>query len=345
MRIIKKSEVSRKEEIKIRTVSIILALITSGLFILILNHNPFEVFTGMADGALGNLHRLKSTIIKTIPLVITSLGISVAFKMKFWNIGGEGQILMGAYLATLVYRLMPDLSKPIMILVMLIASMVGGGLWALIPAFFRAKWRTNETIITLMMNYIALKWITYLQYSAWKDPGAMGFAKIASFSDNAILPKLFGIHIGWVIAAILLVIMYIFMNYSKLGYEIAVIGESESTANYAGINVPKTIITAVFISGALCGITGFVQATGVSGNLSVQLTAGVGFTAIITSWLSNLKVPVILVVSFLFAALVQGASYIQIAFGIPDAASTILQSLILFFVLGSEFFIRYKIKF
>lgn len=345
MRIIKKSEVSRKEEIKIRALSIILALITSGLFILILNHNPFEVFSGMADGALGNSHRLKSTIIKTIPLIITSLGISVAFKMKFWNIGGEGQILMGAYLATLVYRLMPDLSRPIMILVMLIASMIGGGLWALIPAFFRAKWRTNETIITLMMNYIALKWITYLQYSAWKDPAAMGFAKIASFTDNAVLPKLFGIHIGWVVAAILLVIMYIFMNYSKLGYEIAVIGESESTANYAGINVPKTIVTAVFISGALCGITGFVQATGVSGNLSVQLTAGVGFTAIITSWLSNLKVPVILVVSFLFAALVQGASYIQIAFGIPDAASTILQSLILFFVLGSEFFIRYKIKF
>ena len=135
------------------------------------------------------------------------------------------------------------------------------------------------------------------------------------------------------------------MNYSKMGYEIAVLGESENTANYAGINVSKTIIMAVILSGALCGLTGFVQATGVSGNLNVQITAGVGFTAIITSWLSNLKVPLILVVSFLFAALVQGASFIQIAFGIPDAASTILQSLILFFVLGSEFFIRYKISF
>ncbi len=345
MRITKKPEVSRKEEIKIRALSILFALITSGLFILILSHNPFEVFAGMADGALGNPHRLKSTIIKAIPLVITSLGISVAFKMKFWNIGGEGQILMGAYLATVVYRIFPDLSRPLMLFLMIIAAMIGGGLWALIPAFFRAKWRTNETIITLMMNYIALKWITYLQYSAWKDPSAMGFAKIAPYGENAILPKLFGIHIGWVITIALILVMYFFMNYSKMGYEIAVLGESENTANYAGINVPKTIITAVFISGALCGITGFVQATGVSGNLSVQLTAGVGFTAIITSWLSNLKVPVILVVSFLFAALVQGASYIQIAFGIPDAASTILQSLILFFVLGSEFFIRYRISF
>ncbi len=345
MRIIKKSEVSRREELKIRFLSIVLALITSGIFILILNHNPLEVFTGMFDGALGNSNRLKSTIIKTIPLVITSLGISVAFKMKFWNIGGEGQILMGAYMATLTYRIFPDLSRPLMLFLMMLAAMVGGGLWALIPGFFRAKWRTNETIITLMMNYIALKWITYLQFSVWKDPAAKGFAKIASFKENALLPKIFGIHMGWLIALVLLVIMYFFMNYSKMGYEIAVLGESENTANYAGINVSKTIIMAVILSGALCGLTGFVQATGVSGNLNVQITAGVGFTAIITSWLSNLKVPLILVVSFLFAALVQGASFIQIAFGIPDAASTILQSLILFFVLGSEFFIRYKISF
>lgn len=345
MRIIKKSEVSRKEELKIRFLSIVLALITSGIFILLLNHNPFEVFSGMVDGALGNSNRLKSTIIKTIPLVITSLGISVAFKMKFWNIGGEGQILMGAYLATLTYRTFPDLSRPVMLFLMMLAAMLGGGLWALIPGFFRAKWRTNETIITLMMNYIALKWITYLQFSAWKDPAAKGFAKIASFNENALLPKIFGIHMGWLIALILLGLMYFFLNYSKMGYEIAVLGESENTANYAGINVSRTIILAVLLSGALCGLTGFVQATGVSGNLNVQITAGVGFTAIITSWLSNLKVPLILVVSFLFAALVQGASFIQIAFGIPDAASTVLQALILFFVLGSEFFVRYRISF
>ncbi len=171
-----------------------------------------------------------------------------------------------------------------------------------------------------------------------------GFAKIAPMQKMHYAQILrYSYWVGY--CSYVILVMYIFMNYSKMGYEIAVLGESENTANYAGINVPRTIITAVFISGALCGITGFVQATGVSGNLSVQLTAGVGFTAIITSWLSNLKVPVILVVSFLFAALVQGASYIQIAFGIPDAASTILQSLILFFVLGSEFFIRYNVSF
>ena len=345
MRIIKKSEVTTGEIIKIRALSIVLALVTSGLFILLLNSNPFEVFGGMIDGALGSPHRIKATIIKAIPLIITSLGITIAFRMKFWNIGGEGQILMGAYMATLIYRQLPDLSRPVMLLLMFLAAIIGGGLWALIPAFFKAKWRTNETIITLMMNYIALKWITYLQYSAWKDPGALGFPKIANFQTNGTLPSLLGVHVGWVIALVLLVVIYFFMNHSKKGYEIAVLGESENTALYAGINVPRTIITAVFISGALCGITGFIQATGVSGTLSVQLTSGVGFTAIITSWLSNLRVPVILVVSFLFAALVQGASFIQVAFGIPDAASTILQSLILFFVLGSEFFIRYRFTF
>ncbi len=345
MRIIKKPEVGTKDIIRIRTISILCALVTSGLFILILNNNPFEVFAGMVDGAFGTPHRIRSTLIKAIPLVITSLGISIAFRMKFWNIGGEGQILMGAYAATLFYRQFPDLGRPVMLMAMFVAAMIGGGLWALIPAFFRAKWRTNETIVTLMMNYVALIWITYLQYSAWKDPAAMGFPKIEPYGLNAQLPRLLGIHIGWVIALGLIVIMYFFMNHSKKGYEIAVLGESENTALYAGINVPKTIMTAVFLSGALCGLTGFVQATGVSGSLSVNLTMGVGFTAIITSWLSNLRVPVILIVSILFAALVQGASYIQVAFGIPAAASTILQSLILFFVLGSEFFLRYQFSF
>lgn len=342
-RMIKRTDITRRKSILYKIIAIILALITSAILILIMDLNPIEVYKALVNGAFGSSYRIKEVIIKAIPLIITSLGISVAFKMQFWNIGGEGQIAMGAFLASYLALNYPEMPKIILLFLMIIAGLIGGGLWALIPAYFRAKWRTNETIVTLMMNYIAIKWITYLQYGPWKDPMALGFPKIANFSDNGILPKVFGIHIGWVIAIVLTLLIYIFINHSKKGFEIAVLGESENTAAYAGINIKRTILSAVFISGALCGLTGMIQASAVSNTLSVQVTGGVGFTAIITSWLASLQPFLIVLVSILFAALLQGGSFIQTAFGIPEAAALMLQGMILFFVLGSEFFIRYKL--
>jgi simple sugar transport system permease protein len=196
-----------------------------------------------------------------------------------------------------------------------------------------------------MMNYIALKWITFLQYGPWKDPKSLGFPKIANFPENAILPELLGVHIGWVFALIMVVAIYIFIGHTKKGYEIAVIGESMNTARYAGINIKKTILIAIMLSGGLCGLVGMIQASAVNNTLSVEITGGVGFTAIITAYLSALNAPVILIVSVLFAALLEGGSYIQTVFGIPQSAAEILQGIILFFVLGSEFFVRYKFAF
>ncbi len=342
-RFIKRGEISKAQSAAIRGIALVLSLFAATLFIMILKLNPLEVFSSMLQGAFGSKYRLEETIIKTIPLVVTSLGIAVAFKMKFWNIGAEGQILMGAFLASFVALYMPNLPKPIMLITMMIMGMIGGALWAFLPAFFRAKWGTNETIVTLMMNYIALKWITFLQYGPWKDPKALGFPKIANFADNAILPHVFGVHIGWIIALVLIVIMYFFMNHSKLGYEISVLGESEQTAKYAGINITKTIIIAVMISGALCGLTGMIQVSGVSTTLTDQITGGVGYTAIITTWLASLSAPIILLVSFLFSVLLQGGSYIQTNLGIPQSAAQIIQGIILFFILGSEYFTKYKL--
>jgi len=342
IRAIKKSEPSGIKAAAIRIGAIILALIASSLFILLLDLNPADVYFKMVQGAFGTAYRTRETIVKAIPLVITSLGIGIAFRMQFWNIGGEGQIAMGAFAASFFALNMGDMSKPVLLLLMILAGMLAGGLWALIPAFFKAQWGTNETIVTLMMNYIGLKWIMYLQYGPWKDPKSLGFPKIANFTDNAILPKLLGIHIGWIIALLLVAVVYIFMNHTKMGYEIAVIGESINTARYAGININKTIITAIMLSGGLCGLVGMIQASAVNNTLSVEITGGVGYTAIITSWLAFLNAPVILVVSFLFAALLEGGSYIQTVFGIPQSAAEILQGIILFFVLGSEFFVRYK---
>ena len=344
LRVIKRGEVSRKRSYLIRGIAIALSLLAATLFILALKLNPLQVFLSMLDGAVGSKYRFEQTIVKTIPLVITSLGIAVAFKMQFWNIGAEGQIIMGAFMASFVALKFPTLPMIVMIPAMIVFGMIGGGLWALIPAFFKAKWGTNETIVTLMMNYIALKWITYLQYGPWRDPNGLGFPKIPSFVENAILPKVLGVHIGWIFALVLIVLMYFFMNHSKLGYEIAVLGESEQTARYAGINISRTIIIAIMISGGLCGLTGMIQASAVANSLGVEIAGGVGYTAIITTWLASLSAPLILIVSFLFAILLQGGSYIQTTFGIPQSAAQIIQGMILFFVLGSEFFTRYKIS-
>lgn len=344
LKIVKRKSLSKKEHVIIQGSAIIFALLFAGLFIMMTGNNPLKVYVSMLDGAFGNGFRAKETIINAIPLIITSLGIIIAFKMKFWNIGAEGQIVMGAVFGSYFALYHKDLPKPILLVVMLIAGFIAGGLWGLIPAYFRAKFKTNENIFTLLMNYIAIKFLTYLQYGPWKDPKSFGFPKIPGFSSNAVLPKIFGIHIGFIIAIILCIVVYIYINHTKQGYEISVIGESENTAIYAGMKVDKIILRTIFISAGICGLAGIIQASAVSKTLSVTLANGTGFTAIIVAYLSNLNAIVTFVVAILFSALIQGGSYIQMTFDIPQAAASIIQGTILFFVLGSNFFTTYTIK-
>lgn len=342
IRIAKGDEITGNKALLIRIIAILSSLIFGGIFLLISKQNPLQVYLSMMDGAFGSGYRIRETINTAIPLLITSLGIMLAFKMKFWNIGAEGQIYMGAFGATFIALNFSYLPKPLLLLLMAIFAIIAGGIWLLIPALFKAKFGTNETLFTLMLNYIAIKWITYLQYSLWKDPNAKGFPKIANYTDNAILPKLFGVHIGWVIGLLLVVLVYIFMHHTKIGYEISVLGESENTARYAGINIKRVIMKTMFIGGGICGLAGMIQASGISGTLSVDLSGGIGFTAIITTWLSGLSAPALLLVAILFAILEQGGSFIQTAYQIPASVAQILQATILFFVLSSEFSIRYK---
>jgi simple sugar transport system permease protein len=339
----KRGSISKSKNVGIRLLAVILALLTSAVIIMAMHLNPLEVYVALIKGAFGTAYRIREVAVRSTSLIITSLGIAIAFKMQFWNIGGEGQIFMGAFAASYIALNYPNVPRPVLLTLMIIAGMIGGGLWALIPAYLKAKWKTNETIITLMMNYIALKWVMYLLFGPWRDPAALRHPKIPDFSINGILPRVFGVNIGWIFAVILVGLVWIFLNRSKKGYEIAVLGESENTALYAGINIKRTIITAVFISGALCGLTGMIQASAINNTLSIEISEGIGFTAIITTWLASLQPVVIAIVSILFAALVRGGSYIQTAVGIPAAAAQLLQGLILFFVLGSEFFIRYKL--
>ncbi|MDR3364153.1 MAG: ABC transporter permease [Clostridiales Family XIII bacterium] len=344
VKVTKRDDVPKKQVALILTVSIVLALVFSGIVLLFFDLNPFTVFGTIVTGALGSPMRIEQTLIKAIPLTIASLGILVAFKMKFWNIGGEGQIMMGALCASYVALNHGDLPQPLLLVLMAAASIAGGGVWALIPAAFKAKMGTNETIFTLMMNYIIIKFVMYLQYGPWKDPASKGFPKIPMFSENALLPNVLGLHAGWIIMIVLVAAVYFFINYTKKGYEITVVGESLETARYAGMNIPAIIMTAMFVSGGLLGLVGFVQASALEKTLTWGLSSNYGFTAIITAWLARLNAITTLFVCLAFALLLQGASYIQLSMNVSSAIADVVQGVILFFVLGSDFFLRYRVK-
>ncbi len=342
MRIVKTKEKSAKEQFLLRLGAFVLALCAGGLFLLLLGNNPFAVYATILSGAFRSKMAVQATIKIMIPLLIAALGVTLSFKMKFWNIGGEGQLIMGGVFASYFALFHSDLPAFLLFPLMFLAGLLGGGIWALIPAFFKVRFGTNETLFTLMLNYIALYIVAWLQEGPWRDPAANGFPKIASFEKSAVLPKVFGVQVGWIIALVLVVLVFVYLRYTKQGYEISVVGESRPTATYAGMNVQRIILRTMFLSGAIAGIAGMVQATGSDRTLTVGIAGGVGFTAIIVAWLARLNPMSSLVIAFLFAVLEKGSSVIQSEFGLSTDCADVLQGIILFFVLGCEFFVRYK---
>lgn len=340
--VIKRPDPTRQQDIITRLAAVVGALVCASLIMAVIGYNPVAVFSNIVLGATGTAARIQATINKAIPLATLSLGVAVAFKMKFWNIGAEGQFYIGAMFAAWGAFNFSHLPTIVLLPFMLLLGFIGGGLWSLIPAILKMKFKASEILVTLMMNYIAVKYITFLQMGPWKDPKASGFAKMPKFVEAAVLPKLFGVHIGWIIALVLAVLVHILLSKTKFGYQVSVIGESETTARYAGISVTKITLAAVAIGGGLCGIAGMMQASAIERSLTDQLSAGLGFTAVITAWLARLSAPSIIVVSLLFAGLLQGSAYIQTGMQIPAQVADVLQGILLFFVLGSEFFLNYK---
>lgn len=342
VRTIKRAERSKVEIMRLRLFAFILALAAGGLFILLLGFNPFELYGTIVSGAFRSKMAVQATVKVMIPLLMASLGVILAFKMRFWNIGAEGQIIMGAVFSSYFALYHNDWPHFILLGVMFLVGFVGGGLWGLIPAYFKTKFNTNETLFTLMLNYIALHVISFLRDGPWKDPGSSGFPKIARFVANAQIDKVLGVQFGWIIALLLVVIVFVYMKYTKQGYEISVVGESQATARYAGMNVRKVVLRTMLLSGGICGLTGVIQSAGSDMTLAASVAGGVGFTAIIVAWLANLNPIGILIVSFLFAVLEKGSSVMQSTYGLSTYSAAVLQGIILFFILGSEFFIRYK---
>jgi len=350
VRIVKRKELNTWKAVLLRAAAFVLALAAGGIFILMMGSNPLEAYAIIVKGAFvgsvrNPLSSIQATVIIAVPLLIVSLGLAFAFKMKFWNIGAEGQMIAGSIFASYFALRHSGMPHVLLLLTMFAAGAAGGGLWGLIPALFKVRFGTNETLFTLMLNYVAIKIAVFLRLELWKDPAAKGFPHIKAIPDAAHLPKVFGVHAGWIIALVCTAFVFVFLKYTKRGYETRVVGESERTAHYAGINVRKVLVSGVLLSGAIVGLAGFVKLSGASFMLSESIGGGNGFSAVIIAWLAQLNAPVMLLVSLLFAAMEQGAMSMELSLSIPVSVSDIIKGLILFTALASEFFINYRVVF
>lgn len=344
IRLAKRDVMPRKKVWAIRLASFVVAIILGALIFMVLGNNPLTAYGTIISGSLGKKTAIRQTVKIAIPLLGTALAIAPCFKMRFWNIGAEGQITAGAMAATYFALFWYDkLPAPVLLLVMGLSAAVFGGIWALIPGFFKAKWNTNETLFTLMMNYIIIGVVKWLQGGPWE--GKPGSQIIPNFNSAAVLPKVFGVHCGWIIVLVLTVLMYVYMKYTKHGFEISVIGESENTARYAGMNVGRIIMRTVFLSGAICGLVGFMVASGANMTLYDSVADGAGFTAITVAWLAQLNPFAMIAISLLLAVLDKGAGTLHTRMAIPASISDIITGIFLFCMLGCEFFINYKIIF
>ena len=331
----------------IRGAAILLALITCAVVTMLLTgENPIGIYVTIFEGAFGTARRTWITAQDLAILLGISLAVTPAFKMRFWNIGAEGQVLIGGLAtAACMICLADTLSSGMVILCMIVASTLAGALWGFLPAFFKAKWNTNETLFTLMMNYIATQLAAYY-IIVWEVPKGSGKIGIINQSTGVgWLPQLGNQYLlSIVVVVILTVFMYLYLKNSKHGYEIAVVGESQRTASYAGIKVERVIIRTMVLSGAICGLMGLLLVGGINHTLTTTVVDSRGFTAVMVSWMAKFNPIVMVLTSLLLVFLSRGASEISSTFGLNHSFADILTGIIIFFIIGSEFFITYKIN-
>ena len=332
----------------IRGGAIVLALIVCALVTMLLTgENPISIYGTIFYGAFGTARKSWVTFQNLAVLLGISLAVTPAFKMRFWNIGAEGQVLIGCLATAACMIVLGDkLSNGVLILVMLVAAIAAGSLWGFLPSFFKAKWNTNETLFTLMMNYIATQLAAFF-IIVWEVPkGAGKIGIINQNSEAGWLPVIGGKQylLTILVVAVMTILMYIYLTYSKHGYEIAVVGESQRTASYAGIKVERVIIRTMVLSGAVCGLMGLLLTAGTDHTLTTTIVGGRGFTAVMVSWLAKFNPIVMVFTSLLLVVLSRGASEISSVFSLNHSFADILTGIILFFIIGSEFFLTYKVS-
>ena len=346
--IVKRDAIPWYQSLGIRAAAIVLALLLCAIITTVTTGiNPIQVYQSIFAGAFGSARKTWITFQNISILLLISLALTPAFKMKFWNIGGEGQVLIGGLASAACMICLGDkLPNAAVILCMVVASIAAGAFWGFIPAFFKAKWNTNETLSTLMMNYIATQLVAFYTI-VWEVPKGSGKIGIINQNTNVgWLPQAFGYKylLSILVAVLITAFMYIYLNYSKHGYEISVVGESENTAKYVGIKVEKVIMRTVVLSGAICGLVGLLLVGGINHTITTTIAGGQGFTAVLVSWMSKFNPLTMVFSSFLIIFMNRGASEISTNFGLNQSYSDILTGIILFFIIGCEFFISYQLQ-
>jgi len=341
--ITKRTNVSWQFAVGVRAIAVVVAFfIMSLLMLLLAKENPFVLIGSMFEGAFGTPLRTWVLFSDTAILLGISLALTPAFKMKFWNCGGEGQVMIGSLVAAMMMFFVGDnIPLPLLITISLVLSTVIGGVWGLIPAIFKAKWNINETLFTLMMNYIAIQLVTYFLKLFGNAQGNL--EPMPQFA----IPKIFGASyfLNIILTLVICAIMYVYLRYSKQGYEISVVGESENTAKYVGINVPKVIIRTMIISGAICGLIGFLLVANGSCSVTTTIADGRGFTAILVSWLGKFNPIYMILTSLLVVFLQKGTSFMGEIYRLNTSIADIFIGVVLLLIIGCEFFINYKINF
>lgn len=327
----------------IRAMAILTALIVCALVcFLIVKIDPIELYSTMFDGVFGTKRRIWKFAKDTAVLLCFALAVTPAFKMKFWNIGAEGQVLVSclASVACMFY-IKDSIPTWALLVIMFFSSILAGSLWAFIPAICKAQWNTNETLFTLMMNYLAANLVSFFLIK-WTPDGSSSLGLL----PYGHLPQLLNEYLLLIIVVVALTVgMYIYLKYSKHGYEISVVGESQKTASYIGISVKKVIIRTMIVSGAICGLAGFLIVAALDHSVTAESAGGLGFTAIMVAWLGKFNPFIMIITSCLMVFLDQGAARISTDLNISTAFPSIVIGLILFFIIGCEFFINYKIIF
>ena len=325
---------------------LVLALVFCGLITTLLTgQDPIAVYRTILKGAFGSPPRIGVAFRNVAVLLGISLAVTPAFKMRFWNIGAEGQTIIGCLATTTCMILLGGkVPHALLIVISLVAALLAGAIWGFLPAFFKAKWNTNETLFTLMMNYIAMQLTSYF-IIVWEVPKGAGKIGIINQDTRAgWLPEVGNAYLlPILIVGLMTVLMYVYLQYSKHGYEIAVVGESQRTASYAGIKVDRVIIRTMVLSGALCAMMGFIMTAGIDHTLTTTIVNSRGFTAVMVSWMSKFNPFIMIAASLLLVTMDRGASEVSSSLGLNHSFADILTGFILFFIIATEFFITYKV--
>lgn len=347
----------RKTQLYVTAISILGAVLGASLLLIMVGANPLKAFGAMFSGAFGTpdawaageFYQLSETLVKMIPVLLMTLSVLVAFRMRFWNIGMDGQFAMGAAAAAGVALfgkdLIPWLPDFLVLPLMFLAALLAGAAWAAISAGLKLRFHVNEIISTLMLNYIAVLLVEYLYFGPWQDPQGMGFPGTAPFEAFARMPRLFGrVHPGLILGLVLALVLWFWLDRTPRGFEIKMTGLNPRAAEYSGIHLIRNTLLVMLVSGAIAGLAGMGEVSGLAYRLQQGVLSSYGNTAIIVAWLARLQIVPAVFISFLISALLVSGEQVQITLGLPASIAQVLQGLILFIFLLGDFFMRYRVS-